>query len=90
MIAAGARPLVTVLQTEIPAKITVLSASTGDQISHSYQDKRHGLFTYYFLKGIREKGDDLRAVFDYLKPKVSGYARRELNSDQDPQWRQGR
>jgi uncharacterized caspase-like protein len=90
VIAAGARPLVTVAQAEIPGKLTVLAASAGDQISNSYQDKGHGLFTYYFLKGIKEKGDDMRAVFDYLKPEVSGYARRELNADQDPQWREGK
>jgi len=90
VIAAGARPLVTVTQAEIPAKLTILAASAGDQISNSYQEKGHGLFTYYFLKGIGEKGYDMRSVFDYLKPKVSGYARRELNADQDPQWREGK
>ncbi len=90
VIAAGARPLVTVTQSVIPANITVLAASAGDQISNSYQDKGHGLFTYYFLKGLREKGDDMRAVYEFLKPEVSGYARRELNADQDPQWRQGK
>lgn len=87
VIAAGARPLVTLAQADVPAKITALSASAADQISNSYQAQGHGLFTYYFLKGIKQKGDDLRGVFDYLKPEVSGYARRELNADQEPQWR---
>lgn len=87
VIAAGARPLVTMAQAEIPGTLTVIAASASDQISNTYQDKGHGLFTYYFLKGIKEKGEDMRAVFDYLKPQVSGYARRELNTDQDPQWR---
>ena len=50
----------------------------------------HGLFTYYLLKGLKEKGGDMRAAFDYLKPEVARTARREYNSDQDPQWRQGR
>ncbi|MBI5629672.1 MAG: caspase family protein [Elusimicrobia bacterium] len=90
VIAAGARPLVTVAQTDVPAKLAVMAASAGDQISNTYQDKGHGLFTYYFLKGLKEKGDDMQSVFDYLKPKVSAYARRELNADQDPQWRQGK
>lgn len=48
------------------------------------------VFTCYFLQGIKEKGDDMRAVYEYLKPEVSGYARRELNADQEPQWRQGK
>jgi hypothetical protein len=90
VIAKGARPLVTVTQAEVPSKVTVLSASAGDQISNSYEAKGHGLFTYYLLKGLKEKGGDLRVAFDYSKPEVARTARREFNADQDPQWRQGR
>jgi len=90
VIAKGARPLVSVAQNELPAKITVIAASAGDQISNSYQEKGHGLFTYFFLKGLKEKGPDMKAVYDYLKPEVSRLARREYNADQDPQWRQGK
>ncbi|MCM2304965.1 MAG: caspase family protein [Elusimicrobia bacterium] len=91
VLAKGARPLVTVSTVEaLPAKITVLSASAGDQISNSYQEKGHGLFTYFLLKGLKEKGPDMKGVFEYLKPEVARTARRELNSDQDPQWREGK
>ncbi|OGR96617.1 MAG: hypothetical protein A2V88_01830 [Elusimicrobia bacterium RBG_16_66_12] len=90
VIAQGARPLVSLVQNELPANITVLAASAGDQISNSYQEKGHGLFTYFLLKGLREKGPDMRAVYDYLKPEVSRVAREQYNADQDPQWRQGR
>ncbi len=91
VIAQGARPLVTVVEIEdIPAKITVLAASAGNQISNSYQEKGHGLFTYFLLKGLKEKGSDMKGVFDYLKPEVARAARREFNADQDPQWRQGK
>ncbi len=91
VLAKGARPLVTVaVLDELPAKITVLAASAGDQISNTYQEKGHGLFTYFLLKGLKQKGADLKGVFEYLKPEVARFARRELNSDQDPQWRQGK
>jgi uncharacterized caspase-like protein len=90
VIARGARPLVSVIQNDVPRGLTVISASAGDQISNSYQEKRHGLFTYYFLKGLKEKGGDFRAVFDYLKPQVSRVARREYNADQVPQWTKGK
>ncbi|MFI5363706.1 MAG: caspase domain-containing protein [Elusimicrobiota bacterium] len=90
VIAQGARPLVSVVQADVPANLTVLAASAGDQISNSYREKGHGLFTYYFLKGLKEKGDDFHAVFDYLKPEVARTARREFNADQFPQWRQGK
>jgi hypothetical protein len=39
---------------------------------------------------MKEKGSDMKAVYDYLKPEVSRLARRELNADQDPQWLQGK
>lgn len=90
VIAKGARPLVSIVSAEIPAKVVVLSASAGDQISNSYQEKGHGLFTYFLLKGLKEKGADFKAVFDYLKPEVAKIARREYNADQDPQWREGK
>ena len=89
VIAQGARPLVSVVPTEVPANVTVLSASAGDQISNSYQAKGHGLFTYFLLKGLEEKNGDLHAAFEYLKPEVERTARGEYNSEQDPQWREG-
>ena len=72
----------------MPAKITVISASGGDQTSNTYRAMGHGSFTFYFLKGLQIKKDDIRGVFEYLKPQVSAYARRELNTEQEPQWRQ--
>ncbi|MCR4296307.1 MAG: caspase family protein [Elusimicrobia bacterium] len=91
VLAKGARPLVSVaVGGALPAKLTVLSASAGDQISNSYQEKGHGLFTYFLLKGLKERGPDMKGVFDYLKSEVARTARRELNSDQEPQWREGK
>ena len=89
VIAKGARPLVTTVETGVPSKVTVLSASAGDQISNGYDKKGHGLFTYFLLKGLKEKGD-IRAAFDFAKPEVARTARREFNADQEPQWREGR
>lgn len=92
VLAKGARPLVTaVAAAALPANLTVISASAGDQISNSYQEKGHGLFTYFFLKGLKERGgSDLRAVYGYLKPEVARVAREQYNADQDPQWREGK
>lgn len=89
VIAEGARPLLNVVQSGVPRGLVVMSSSAGNQISNSYREKRHGLFTYFFLKGLKEKRGDLRAAFDYLKPQVSRIARRQYNADQEPQWRAG-
>ena len=72
--------------------MVVLAASAGDQISSTYKQKGHGLLTYFFLKGLQGEADqnkdgsiDLAELYDYIKPQVSGVARREYNNDQTPQ-----
>ena len=93
VLAKGARPLVMTMETSIiPQKIAVLSAASGHQISSTYEEKGHGLFTYFLLKGIKEKaeasgggGIELRQLFRYLKPQVEKIARRKYNQEQSPQ-----
>jgi len=94
VIAKGSRPLVMNVQTNasIPKNMKVLSASSGIQTSSTYNEKGHGLFTYFMLKGIKNEDiirpdgtimiDDL---FSYLKPQVERIARRQYNNEQSPQ-----
>jgi hypothetical protein len=94
VLAEGARPLVMNLQKSVvlSKNMTVMAAASGDQISSTYKDKGHGLFTYFMLKGIKNedvvkkdgsiKMDDL---FDYLKPQVERIARKQYNNEQTPQ-----
>ena len=94
VIAKGARPLVMNLQSNmaLSKNITVMSASSGEQISSTYDEKGHGLFTYFMLKGIKNedvvkpdgsiKMDDL---FGYIKPQVERIARKQYNNEQTPQ-----
>ena len=42
----------------IPDKLNVFSASSNDQVSSGWPDKKHGLFTYYMLKGIQGSADN--------------------------------
>ncbi len=90
VLARGARPLVVKQAEAAPSGLTVLSASASDQISNTYNEQGHGLFTYFLLKGLKEKGADLRAAFNYAKPEVSKVARRQYNADQEPQWQEGK
>ncbi|MFA4911014.1 MAG: caspase family protein, partial [Desulfobacteria bacterium] len=57
VIAKGARPLVMNLEQDIKLSknMIVMSASSGDQISSTYDEKGHGLFTYFMLKGIKNE-----------------------------------
>lgn len=94
VLAKGARPLVMDLQSGVvlSKNMTVLSASSGDQISSTYDEKGHGLFTYYMLKGIKNedvvKKDgalDINELHAYIKPQVERIARKQYNNEQTPQ-----
>ena len=78
----GARPLVTkVREGAFPAsgKLIAFSAAKSDQESGVLESQGHGLFTYYFLKGL-DKGAvkdghvTVEALYRYLKPKVADEA----------------
>jgi hypothetical protein len=73
-------------------KTIVLAASSGDQISSTYEEKGHGLLTYYFLKGLQGEGDlnkdgaiEMGELFEYVKPNVQRVARKQYNNEQTPQ-----
>ena len=92
LLAKGARPLVTKLDTASSAvgSLTVLTASADEEIAGSDDAQGHGIFTYYLLKGLSgaaadEKGHvTVRSLHSYLVPKVRDAASRE-NRDQVPQ-----
>jgi hypothetical protein len=94
VLAKGARPLVMNLRAGVVTSknMVVLAASSGDQTSSTYDEKGHGLFTYFLLKGIKNEdvvhpdgtlGVD--ALFDYVKPQVERIARKQYNNEQTPQ-----
>jgi len=85
VLASGARPLVGKIDTgAAPAKVTVLAASAGNEISGSLDDKGHGAFTYFLLEGLNAGKTTPKALNEYLTPRVQDEARR-LNRDQTPQ-----
>jgi len=86
VLAKGARPLVMTMNTA-PVRgdrIAVLSASSGNQISSTYVEKGHGLFTYFLLKAIKEGNAELGNLYSYLKPQVEHIARKTYNNEQTP------
>ena len=94
VIAKGMRPVGISVENPILAggKMVVLAASAGDQISSTYDQKGHGLLTYFLLKGLQGEADqnkdraiDLAELFEYVKPQVERVARREFNNEQTPQ-----
>lgn len=92
VLAKGTRPLVTTVDLGIAAdgRIVSMSASGADQVSGSLEEQGHGVFTYYLLKGLNGEAAagggpvTVKALYDYLAPRVQDAARRE-NRAQTPQ-----
>ncbi|MSQ77045.1 MAG: caspase family protein [Nitrospiraceae bacterium] len=94
VLAKGARPMGLSIENQVLAtgKTVVLAASGGDQISNSFEEKGHGLLTYFFLKGLQGDGDtnkdgaiEMVELYDYVKPNVQRIARKQYNNEQTPQ-----
>lgn len=94
VIGKGMRPMVLTMENQFLAggRTVVLAASSGSQVSSTYDQKGHGLLTYYFLKGLQGEADknhdgvvELSELFDYVRPQVERTARRDFNNDQTPQ-----
>lgn len=94
VIAQGARPLMSHIQTGLvdPRKnLTVFTAASGEEITGAFDAEKHGLFTYYFLRGLRGDADenkdgwvDVSEEYSYLKKNVSRQANRD-SREQTPQ-----
>lgn len=84
VLAKGARPMVLVQEgARLPPNLAVLSSSQGAQISTSFSEKGHGLFTYYFVKALKEGKKTLTDIYTAIKPEVEDEAKRQ-NIQQTP------
>ncbi|MFA6319271.1 MAG: ankyrin repeat domain-containing protein [Elusimicrobiota bacterium] len=91
VLAQGARPLV--MQTEESVethdKLTVFSAASSDEITGTLAEQGHGVFTYYFLKGLGGAAKNpsgavtAKGLFEYVRPNVQDEAHRQ-NREQTP------
>lgn len=91
VLAKGTRPLVGKIDMgAVGGKVVSLTASASAQISGALDEQRHGLFTYYLLKGLNGEARDVtgavtvKSLHSYLAPKVQDAAKR-ANRDQAPQ-----
>lgn len=57
----------------LTGNIVVYTATSEDQSALPYQDKKHGLFTYFLLKKLKESQGNItyKELSDYLKEQVS-------------------
>jgi hypothetical protein len=89
---ASARPVSLKATTSVfPDNFTVITASRADQISSSSPDLKHGIFSYYLMRGMEGDADINRdgritagEMQSYLAENVSRHAGM-LNRKQEPQ-----
>jgi hypothetical protein len=93
IISQGARPISISIENPVLAggNVFVLAASSGTQISSDFEKVKHGLFTYYLLRGMKGHADknkdskvELQELYIFVKDNVSETASIELNRDQTP------
>jgi len=84
VLAKGARPLVMTSRSAVmPQNMVVLSATQGSQISTSSQEKGHGIFTYHFLKALKDGKKSVSEIYEHIKPYVEDDAK-SINVQQSP------
>ena len=89
---ASARPVVlTVQETAYPPDFTVITASASDQIASSSPDLKHGIFSYYLMKGLEGEADEnkdgtitIGRLQSYLAERVPRFAM-TMSRKQEPQ-----
>jgi ankyrin repeat protein len=84
VLAKNARPLVAkAVGPVLTDGVAMMTASANDQISTSSEEFGHGVFTYYFLKAMKDGKKDLSEIYGYARPLVEDEARRQ-NARQSP------
>jgi hypothetical protein len=81
MLLADARPVFMEVDESATRDVTVFSAAGGKEISSAWPEKKHGLFSYYLMKGMRGEADEnndnqitVGELGDYVKEHVSDMA----------------
>ena len=77
--------------SQIPDNLNVFSASSNDQVSSGWPEKKHGLFTYFMLKGMQGSADqnnDKEVSYEELSNYIKLNVERQagfLDRKQNPQ-----
>jgi len=94
MLIAKASPLiVTPVTGKFIENMNIFTSASGDEISSWYPEKRHSLFTYFFLRALQGEADkdknkslSFEEIEDYVKENVSFLARKMYGRKQTPKF----
>lgn len=70
----------------LQGKAVAFTAAQGNETAYVYQEKSHGLFTYYLLKKLKETQGDISVgeLADYLKAQVTRMSAEDQPKSQHP------
>jgi hypothetical protein len=73
-------------ESMVTGNMVVFAASTGDQNAQALNREKHGLFTYYLLKKLKETSGNVTygELFEYVLKQVKLDSLTENNKQQDP------
>ena len=83
----GGRAVTSHKSTSLRKGRTVVFSATGSkEIANSYAKEGHGLFTYYLLRGLQAKTDEVKfgELSDIIGKYVSATSKKEKNTEQNP------
>lgn len=91
VLATGLRPMVITVESGFlpQGRLALFAAASRDEVTGGLDEQGHGIFTYYFLKGLSGAAKNAsgavtpKGLFEYIKPLVQDAARRQ-NRDQTP------
>ena len=86
MIASARGVAIKVNEDKPQGNLVVLSAAQGDQTAYPYNEKEHGMMTYYLLKKLQETGGNatLGELSDYITTEVKRTSLIENGKSQVP------
>lgn len=81
----GKRGIGRVQEQSVVGNVVAITAASNDETALAYDEKAHGLFTYYLLKALKEKRGDITygELYDYVKKEVGDQSNR-MNKEQTP------
>ena len=86
MLASNRGVAIKVKDEPLTGNMVVFSAAQGDETAYPYQEQKHGLFTYYVLSALKEKGGaiSLGDLSDQVTKMVTRTSIVENNKSQTP------
>lgn len=82
----GKHGIARVQEQRVTGNVVAMTAATNSQTAFAYNEKAHGLFTYFLLKALKENRGNLTygELFDYIKKNVERNAVLFMSKEQSP------